>query len=227
MRYIVYLFLIFSTAFGVSQNIKTKPFYRVDMVPKHMDVKTKKKRFYYLIVPVVQKVHKELMLQHDTVLKDMKNSRNRREIQELKKVYKIVTDRELLLALKPHPQSIVLAQAAIESAWATSRFFTKANNIFGVWSTNRFQKRIAAKEKRDGGKTVWLRKFDTLEDSVRQYYKMIATAKVYKEFRQLRYETDNIAKLVRRLDRYSETGDEYTKKLLGITKYNKLIKYDR
>jgi Bax protein len=227
MRYIVYLFLIFSTAFGASQNIKTKLFYRVDTVPKHMDVKTKKKRFYYLIVPVVQKVHKELMLQHDTVLKDMKNSKNRREIQELKKVYKIVTDRELLLALKPHPQSIVLAQAAIESAWATSRFFTKANNIFGVWSTNRFQKRIAAQEKRDGKKTIWLRKFDTLEDSVRQYYKMIATAKVYKEFRQLRYDTTDVAKMVKKLDRYSEAGDKYTKKLLDIIEYNKLVKYDR
>ncbi len=211
MKYIISLFFIFTSVFGVSQTVGSKPLYMADFVPKNMSISTKKARFYYLIVPVVQKVHKELMEKHNSVLKDMKNSTNRREIQELKKVYRIVTDKELLLALKPHPQSIVLAQAAMESAWATSRFFVQANNIFGVWSTNRFQKRIAAGEKRDGTKTIWLRKFDTLEDSVRQYYKMIATAKVYREFRILRYNSNDVMKMVKKLDRYSEIGEKYTR----------------
>jgi Bax protein len=222
MRYIVLFISIFLSAQVVHQ-----PLYTVANVPKNMSVSTKKARFYYLIVPVVQKVHKELKLKHDSVLKDMKNSQNRKQIQELKKVYRITTDKELLLALKPHPQSIVLAQAAMESAWATSRFFVQANNIFGIWSTNKFQKRIAAKEKRDGIRTIWLRKFDTLEDSVREYYKMIATAKVYKEFRALRYSSNDVIQMVKKLDKYSEIGERYTKELASMIRYNKLTKYDK
>jgi len=227
MKYILYLFFIFVNTFGSSQTLNQNSLYRADFIPEKMSIDAKKERFYALVVPVVQKIHAELMLKHDKVLKEMKNSRNRKEIQELKKVYRIVTDKELLMALKPHPQSIVLAQAAMESAWATSRFFVEANNIFGIWSTNRFQKRIAAKEKRDGIKTIWLRKFDTLEDSVREYYKVIAISKVYKDFRVLRYNTNDVMKMVKKLDKYSEMGEQYSKKLAVIIKYNKLTKYDR
>ncbi len=188
---------------------------------------TKKQRFYHLIVPVVQKVHSDLMLKYKTVLQDMKDSKNKKQIQELKKIYRVATDEELLIALKPHPKSIAIAQAAIESGWATSRFFIQANNVFGVWSTNKSQPRIAARQKRGGTKTIWLRRFKTLEDSVRDYYKMIATVKVYKEFRILRYNTNDIMKMVKKLDKYSELDKKYTKELANIIKYNNLTKYDK
>jgi len=190
------------------------------------NVSAKKQRFYNLIVPVVHKVHTDLMSKYKTVLQDMKDSKNRKNIQDIKKLYRVVTDKELLLALKPHPESIAIAQAAIESGWATSRFFIQANNIFGVWSTNKFQPRIAATQKRGGVKTIWLRKFNSLEESVRDYYKMIATVKAYKEFRILRYESKDVMKMVEKLDKYSELDKKYTIELASIIKYNNLTKYD-
>jgi len=38
------------------------------------------------------------------------------------KKFKTDNNRELLIRMKGHPVSIVLAQAAIESAWGESRF---------------------------------------------------------------------------------------------------------
>ena len=71
------------------------------------------------------------------VKKDLKSGSNAAKIEKLKTIYKVKSDKSLLLALKPHPRSIALAQAAMESAWATSRFFVKANNVFGMWSVNK------------------------------------------------------------------------------------------
>jgi len=194
---------------------------------QNMSIVTKKARFYHLVVPVVHKVYKELQTQYVETLKDINSSKNSDKIKKLKKEYGVATDKELLVALKPHPQSIALAQAAMESAWATSKFFIRANNIFGIWSTNKNEPRVAANQKRDGNKTIWLKKFHTLEDSVRFYYKTIAKHRAYKEFRKVRYSTNDVMKMIKKLDKYSETGRGYTKKLGGLIRYNKLTKYDK
>jgi len=210
-----------------AKNLDDNLEYSVNFIPKNMSVKDKKNRFYNLLVPAIQKVYEELNLEYKTVMNDIKESKNLFKKDMLKKIYEIEGDEELLMILKPHPQSIVLAQAAIESAWATSRFFTKANNVFGIWSLNKKEPRIAAAEKRGGVKTIWLKKFDTIEDNVRAYYKLLARASAYKEFRKLRVITDNPYKLVEKLDKYSEMGELYGKALSKIIRYNKLTKYDR
>lgn len=207
-------------------NINATVLYEASVVPKKMSVKVKKERFYYLLVPSVQKVHKELLLEYESVKDDMKNSRNLSQIESLKKKYHAKSDADLLERMKPHPQSIVLAQAAMESAWATSRFFTQANNIFGMWSSNKNEPRIAASEKRGGTKTIWLRKFSTIDESVRAYYKLMSTGRAYKEFRALRVQTDDPYMLVKKLDKYSEIGELYGKELAQVIRYNKLTKYD-
>lgn len=209
----------------VSLNFTT--LFSAEVVSKGVSVKEKKARFYSLLVPAVKKVHTELLLEYKSVKEDMKHSRNLFKKDWLKEQYQVKSDAELLARLKPHPQSIVLAQAAMESAWATSRFFTEANNVFGIWSTKRNEPRIAAGEKRNGKRTIWLRKFDTIEDSIRAYYKIIATGRAYREFRALRVKTDDPYKLVKKLDKYSEIGEHYGKELAQVIRYNGLTKYDK
>ena len=63
------------------------------------------------------------------------------------------------MRLKTHPTSIVLAQAAIESGWGSSRFYKEANNVFGVWSYSENEPRIKAMEDREG-KSVYVKKYD-------------------------------------------------------------------
>ena len=188
---------------------------------------TKKERFYTLLTPSIEKVHSELMQKYIRIRNNIYNPRIAKEISILRKEYKVKTNKELLGALKPHPQSIVIAQAAMESAWGTSRFFRDAKNVFGMWSKNKNEPRIAAGIKRNGNHTVWLRKFDSIDDSIRAYYELMAKGKAFKAFRATRYETDDVFLIVKKLDKYSEIGDLYAKELSAMIRYNKLQKYDK
>ena len=46
--------------------------YVAGIVPKSMGVKTKKHRFFYLLVPAVYKVYYELLYKYNSVKKDIK-----------------------------------------------------------------------------------------------------------------------------------------------------------
>ena len=194
---------------------------------KQPSVSEKKKKFFALVVPAIEHIHEEQEEQYERVKKSIDEGIATDEILTLKQRYRVSSNKSLLLALKPHPQSIVIAQAAIESAWGTSRFFREANNIFGMWSKNPNEPRIAAGVKRNGKKTIWLRKFATLDESIEQYYQTIGRVKHYKEFRKLRYETNDPFLLVKKLDKYSELGDEYTRIIASVIRHNDLTKYDK
>lgn len=190
-------------------------------------ISPKKKKFFSLVVPAINRVHKEREEQFKRIQEELKKHQSSAEITSLKKLYRVTDDYDLLLALKPHPQSIVIAQAAIESAWGTSRFFREANNIFGMRCKDPNEPRIAAGVKRNGTYTVWLRKFATLDESIRHYYITIGRVKDYKEFRALGYKTEDTTQLVKKLDKYSELGDDYTKIISSVIKHNNLTKYDK
>jgi len=199
--------------------------YIAEIVPEKMTVQEKKERFRYLLVPAVKKVFKELKKQHADIKQAIKSGSQLSLIKRLKKEYKANTNEDLLARLKPHPVSIVLAQAAMESAWATSRFFVEAKNIFGVWSFNKNEPRIAAGEKR-GNKTIWLKKYKTIEDAIRDNYRVLARGAAFSKFRQLRLASDNPFELVKGLNKYSELGSKYGKELAAVIRYNKFNKFD-
>jgi Bax protein len=161
--------------------------------------------------------------------KDIKSSLEKGQavenIEKLKIEYKVSTNDELLMALKPHPKSIAIAQAAMESSWATSRFFRDAYNIFGVWSFDKDEPRIAALKKR-GDKTIWVKKYTSVEDSIYDYYRTLARSNAFAEFRKTKMKTSDPFVLVTKLDRYSEKGSLYGEELTSIIKFNKFDRYD-
>ena len=225
MDYLLALLLAFQDE--VSQTQLLKPKYLAHVVPKDMSIKMKKKRFLYLIVPPTQNVHKKLMQRYKRVAEDINNTHITDEIVSLKKEYGATSNEDLLARLKPHPVSIALAQAAMESSWATSRFFKEANNIFGMWSNSPKQKRIAAGEKREGNVTIWLRKFDTIGDSIKAYYELIAKAKAYAKLRKLRLETNNPFIITQGLDKYSEMGQAYIDEINSVIRHNNFTRFDK
>ena len=194
-------------------------------IPK-MTVQEKKTRFRALIVPAVNDVYDELMSQYKKVSASIDSGKYSNQIETLKTEYKVTSNEALLMALKPHPKSIAIAQAAIESAWATSRFFNEANNIFGVWSFTEDEPRIAALQKR-GDKTIWLKKYSSVKAAVRDYYRTLGRSSAFKEFRALRMQSNDPFLLVTKLDRYSEKGAEYGDELSSIIKFNQFDLYDR
>ena len=68
------------------------------------------------------------------------------------------------------PVSIVLAQAALESGWGTSRFFKEGNNIFGMWSYSESHNRMAAAEKRGGVRQIYVRTFPDIYSSILNFW---------------------------------------------------------
>ena len=192
---------------------------------KEETVEQKKQHFKNILVPIVTEVYNRLENQYQAIKRDINSNVNRDYIEKLKIQYKAKTDETLLYALKPHPISIVLAQAAIESAWLTSRFTISANNIFGVWSFNKKEPRIAANATR-GTKKIYLKKYKTFGAAVTDYYKTLAKTWAYAEFRKQRTLTNDPYKLVKLLESYSERKEYYTNLLKRMIEYNKFYEYD-
>jgi len=213
-------------SYANTQNSTHIHYYSASEIPKNMSVQEKKKRFYALLVPAVQKVYNQLTKEYLETKKLVQKNPHDPKILKLMKKYSAKDPKDLLMRMKPHPKSIALAQAAMESAWATSHFFRIANNIFGVWSFNPHEPRVAAGKKR-GNKTIYVRKYATITDSVKDYYKTLATNKAFQKFREAKMKTDDPYTLVKYLDKYSERGTDYTKELASMIRHNKLTQYDK
>ena len=194
-----------------------------------LDVQNKKQAFINLMLPSILIAKYQLEQDRIKVLALQKKNeplsdKESNYLEYLKKNYKCKTFKELLSRLKTHPTSIVLAQAAIESGWGTSRFYKEANNIFGVWSYSENESRIKAMEDREG-QSVYVRKYDALPESIVSYFKTIARGP-YSEFRAAREKISEVLVLISYLEVYSELREEYVKRLGQLIQYNKFEKYD-
>jgi len=145
-------------------------------------------------------------------------------LEDLYKKYKTDNIKKLANRLKTHPVSIVLAQAAIESAWGESRFFKEGNNIFGMWSYNKNEPRMRTKGTRNG-KHIYVKKYASISDAIDDYFLVIGRG-AYKSFRKQRNITDNPLELVKYLVNYCELRN-YPSKLRKFIVHNKLRKFDK
>jgi Bax protein len=146
-------------------------------------------------------------------------------LEEQLSAYKAADIHDLREKLFTHPSSIVLAQAAIESGWGTSRFFLEGNNVFGIWSYNPRENRMRTRFGRDG-QNIYVRKYDHISSSIEDYFNTVARSKAYTTFRKIRMKTDNVFEMVDYLNRYSEMGHEYVAKLKYVIRTNDLTQYD-
>jgi Bax protein len=196
-----------------------------------LEVSEKKQKFFHMILPAILISKAKLKLKRKRVLalrrtpKEQWSRSDKRFIEKLYKKYKTENINKLANRLKTHPVSIILAQAAIESAWGESRFFKKGNNIFGMWSYNRHEPRIKAKGTRKG-KAIYVKKYASLSDAIDDYFVVIGRG-AYKSFRRQRNITNNPLILVQYLSNYCEMGKKYTKKLRNFIVHNKLRRFDK
>ena len=197
-----------------------------------IDYKERMQKFIDMMLPSVLMAREKIIQQRYKVLEinalvrsGKATAQDSLYLEEMKKLFKTNRVSDVLQRLHPHPVSIVLAQAAIESGWGTSRFFKEANNIFGIWSYNSNENRIKAGGSR-GETSVYLRKYDSLFESIYDYYLTIAKANAYKEFREARLYSDNPYRLIWHLSRYSEKRYEYVRSLRNIIEFNDLHSYD-
>lgn len=139
--------------------------------------------------------------------------------------------RELMRRVDVIPTSLVLAQAANESAWGMSRFAREGNNIFGQWCFDAGCGLVPARRSRNA--THEVRAFDSIDESVRAYFFNLNTHRSYEDMRELRESMraqgrplDSMV-LARGLTRYSERGLAYVSELQDIIRVNRLNALDR
>jgi Bax protein len=137
---------------------------------------------------------------------------------------------ELMLRVDIIPTSLVLAQAANESGWGTSRFAREGNNIFGQWCFDEGCGLVP--ERRANNASHEVRAFDSVESSVKAYFRNINTNRSYAFLRELRAdmcaqgEPLNSLVLAHGLSRYSERGHAYVSELQSIIRFNGLSNLD-
>ncbi|MCB0805481.1 MAG: glucosaminidase domain-containing protein [Bacteroidales bacterium] len=195
-----------------------------------LSTESRKRKFIDIMLPSILVTRFQLVQLRDRVLDierldSLERSHDQMQlIDTLLVKYKSQDIEELSEKLIPHPPSIALAQAALECAWGTSRFFYEANNPFGIWSFFGDEPRISSLQPRDGSQ-VYLRKYSSLKESVENYYFVISTGP-YKEFREKRLSSSDPFELIPYLYNYSEMRSAYVEMVRDIIRQNNLEKYD-
>ena len=138
---------------------------------------------------------------------------------------------KLLLRVDVVPASLVIAQAAKESGWGSSRFAREGNNFFGIWCFNRGCGMTPAN--RDAGRHHEVAMFDTVKEGVRYYIRTINSHNAYSTLRQIRAVARNNnqpfggEQLATGLLRYSERGVLYVNEIQSMIRYNRLQRFTR
>ncbi len=136
---------------------------------------------------------------------------------------------KLKIRMDEIPVSLAIAQAAKETGWGSSRFAQEGNALFGQWTWSGEGIKPLDVEKDKKHKVA---KFKILKASVKAYQRNLNTHPSYKEFRIERaIQRDNnqklnSLKLVNFLEKYAETGKEYTEVLKKIINQNSLTDFD-
>ncbi len=210
------------------------------------DVRKKKKAFFDYFAPLVRQANAEVLAERSRLLKLEKiwKQQGRLSAEQvsalclLAEKYKASCDKgvsqrlfdQLKIRIDAVPPSLVLAQAANESAWGTSRFARLANNYFGIWC---FKPNCGlVPSRRNKGSRHQVRKFDHPLEAVRSYLYNINVGHAYEDIRALRARLRKSGKpvtgyaLAEGLIRYSERGPAYVKEIRSMIRYNRLDALD-
>ena len=206
---------------------------------ENFSIKDRKKKFIADLFPIIKNANQDIIEKRDILFEIIKkierNDLNVLEAAILKKLfneYKVKNNdvAELKKRIDIVPISLVIAQAAIESGWGTSRFAQEGNAYFGQKVIGTHVNGIKPSESEDP--LIKVRIFENLNDSVRAYLNNLNTHFAYKNFRKSRNELRSFGKtlegivLANQLKKYSELGSEYTNNVQEIIRKNNLNKFD-
>ncbi len=221
------------------RNNKTVKPVKIDLLPKEIkqieNTKKRKDLFIQIVLPLILEENTRIKLERKKLFAVLnKNNNSESEVKWLKRKFKQygVVNRDLTtlkIRMDEIPVSLAIAQAAKETGWGTSRFALEGNALFGQWT---FSGEGIKPKGADIGDTHKVMKFKVLQASVRAYQRNLNTHSSYRDFRKMRaIQRDNLGdlnslELVNYLDKYAETGKEYTKILKKIIEQNNLTDFD-
>ena len=203
-----------------------------------LNIDEKKKAFFDYLYPFVEETNQQILedrqqlkiLSKDPAKIDIDNDL----ITTLSQQYdlplpkKTITQQwltELLKRVNIIPAQLVLAQAALESSWGTSRFAEKGNNYFGEWC---FTKGCGIPPLDiDLEHYHEVKSFPSVHAAIASYFNNINTNDAYSELRNIRakLQQDNqpitAQALAHGLLAYSQIGHQYIQRLLDLINSNK------
>lgn len=201
----------------------------------------RKRAFFMGLLPMVLLANQEIAREREDVVQILERYRvmetrggDQQRLDEIMARYSMRgnpyieqrTRTRLLSRVDTIPPSLVLAQAANESAWGTSRFAQAGNNLFGEW-TFRPGTGIVP-ENRPAGKTHEVRRFSSIYASIRSYMNNLNSHNAYAKLRDIREQLRNTRQpvtglaLAQGLYHYSERGDDYIDEIRAMIRQNKL-----
>lgn len=206
-------------------------------VSSQLPVKQKKMVFLRMIAPLVLLANEKILQERQVI---MSAPLDDIALLALGVKYKVISseDKPLLEAQRQMllervdilPPSLVLAQAAKESGWGTSRFAREGNALFGQWDFK--GNGMEPRQKRQGLGNYGLARFDTPFASVEGYLLNLNTHNAYQKMRDFRAQSRQAnqavtgSALAGTLDRYSERGHAYVEAIRQMIRTNKLYLVD-
>ncbi len=208
-------------------------------------LETNKREFVKTVLPIIINENQNILITRAFV-NDLKgkletfktlNNNELRKLKNIAKKYNIkfsnkhkldVVD-EILANVDVIPNSIVLAQAAIESGWGKSRFAKEHNALFGEYTYD--QSKGVVPLKRDYGEKHLIKSFSSYNNSVTSYFENINSHLAYKDFRALRSvmrsknNFSEVKLLINKLDSYA-ADNNYINTLVAVIEKNKFNKFN-
>lgn len=203
---------------------------------KFHTTKEKKEAFFAYMLPLAQKSNHHVLAQRRKILllqkKHHLTKKEKRWLTRIAKHYalepsSVLQDfQPLLERVDMVPTSLILAQAANESAWGTSKFARLGHNYFGQWCFIPDCGMVPSQRASNMHHEV--QTFASPYDSVRAYLFNINTNNHYALLRSMRAELRKNHKTLRGdllamgLTSYSEQGQDYVQAIQAMISVNKL-----
>lgn len=206
-----------STVQNVSQAQTSLPDLR-----KYPSGTPRKKAFLKTVVPVIEKVNKQILEERNWLLSVRANKKwSAQELRRLSQICdsygmkcsnpKRINWDKLLSRVDIMPTHLVATQAATESGWGTSQLALQNGNLFGM--------RCGSGCKTNKGKIKGYSSYSTVEETVTAYMKNMNTHNAYESLRnsraKQRLSKDELDtnKLINDMKGYSELGSSYNRYL--------------
>tara|TARA_Y100001970_G_scaffold151833_1_gene185966 strand:+ start:4142 stop:5143 length:1002 start_codon:yes stop_codon:yes gene_type:complete len=204
-----------------------------------------KKNFVKTLLPLISYENQNILFERSK-LQNIKNYLDDNKtltnsdlnfINKVSKKYRLKTNskhkydlvNELLDLVDVIPNSIVLAQAANESGWGTSRFAREFNALFGEYTYD-YKNGVVPLLREEGEKHL-VKSFESFNKSVQSYFINLNSHYAYSDFREVRKimreknNFTNVKLLVEELDSYA-ADENYINTINLIIDSNKLVQFD-
>lgn len=199
------------------------------------DVNAKKTAFFKYLQPAFDVVTAEVLAERALLTtwqtKATLTTDEQAQLQAMAGMYKVTADTDqqviarLLIQVDVIPEELVFSQSANETGWGTSRFAKQGHNFFGQWC---FSKGCGiVPNQRDQGAAHEVASFDSIEASVRSYFRNINRNQSYLPLRDIRSElrmndeSINACALAAGLINYSERKSAYIDEIRAMIRHNR------